>query len=77
MPRLDRVWQLAPGGAEEPDVLYAGVEPAALFRSADGGHTFELVRPLWDHPHRAEWNPVAAASACTPCSCTPTTRPGS
>jgi hypothetical protein len=54
---LARVWQLTPGGADEPDVLYAGVEPAALFASHDGGATFELVRALWDHPHRPEWNP--------------------
>src|SRR5882672_3379396 len=29
---LARVWQLAPGPADQPEVLYAGVEPAALFR---------------------------------------------
>jgi hypothetical protein len=54
---LERVWQLAPGGTDEPDVVYAGVEPAALFRSEDGGHSFELVRGLWDHPHRTQWEP--------------------
>ncbi len=54
---LARIWQLAPGPADEPDVLYAGVEPAALFRSEDGGRTFELVRGLWDHPHRPQWEP--------------------
>lgn len=54
---LARIWQLAPGPADQPDVLYAGVEPAALFRSDDGGRTFSLVRGLWDHPHRTEWQP--------------------
>jgi photosystem II stability/assembly factor-like uncharacterized protein len=54
---LARVWQLAPGPSDEPDVLYAGVEPAALFRSDDGGSTFSLVRGLWEHPHRPQWNP--------------------
>ncbi|MDQ3402048.1 MAG: exo-alpha-sialidase [Actinomycetota bacterium] len=54
---LQRVWQLAPGPAAEPDVVYAGVEPSALFRSTDGGHTFELVRGLWEHPHRERWTP--------------------
>ncbi len=34
---LARVWQFAPGPAAEPDVVYAGVEPSAVFRSADGG----------------------------------------
>ena len=41
---LARIWQLAPGPADQPDVIYAGVEPAALFRSDDGGRTFALVR---------------------------------
>ncbi|MFL6120806.1 WD40/YVTN/BNR-like repeat-containing protein [Actinophytocola sp.] len=52
---LARVWQFAPGAA--PDVVYAGVQPSALFRSTDGGQTFELVRGLWDHPHREHWTP--------------------
>lgn len=55
---LERVWQLQPGPAStgEGDVLWAGVEPGAVFRSSDGGKSFELVRSLWDHPHRPEWN---------------------
>jgi hypothetical protein len=52
---LGRVWQLAPGTADEPDVVYAGTEPSALFRSVDGGVTYELIRSLWDHPHREKW----------------------
>ena len=54
---LARIWQLAPGPKDEPDVLYAGVEPAALFRSEDGGGSFSLVTGLWDHPHRTQWQP--------------------
>jgi hypothetical protein len=54
---LARVWQLYSPGDAEPGVVYAGVEPAALFRSTDGGETFELIRGLWDHPHRAVWEP--------------------
>ena len=54
---LARIWQLTPGPADQPEVVYAGVEPAALFRSDDGGHTFSLVDGLWDHPHRARWQP--------------------
>ncbi|MDQ3147985.1 MAG: glycoside hydrolase [Actinomycetota bacterium] len=54
---LERVWQLTPAGPDQPGVVYAGVEPAALFRSDDGGRRFSLVRSLWDHPHRPEWSP--------------------
>ncbi|MBF9132995.1 exo-alpha-sialidase [Plantactinospora sp. S1510] len=52
---LERVWQLAPGTPDEPDVVYAGTQPSALFRSVDGGIHYEMVRPLWDHPHRKQW----------------------
>ncbi|TGB08364.1 hypothetical protein E2651_19380 [Streptomyces sp. MZ04] len=51
------MWQLIPAPAEGPEVVYAGAEPAALFRSADGGETFELVRGRWDHPRRPRWVP--------------------
>ncbi|MFI6643999.1 WD40/YVTN/BNR-like repeat-containing protein [Streptomyces sp. NPDC050504] len=54
---LERVWQLHPAGAEAPDVVYAGTEPAALFKSTDRGESFELVRPLWEHPTRSRWVP--------------------
>ena len=50
---VERIWQIQPGA--EPGVLYAGTQPSALFRSTDGGQSFELVRSLWDHPHRTDW----------------------
>ncbi|MER7790589.1 sialidase family protein [Streptomyces sp. NPDC097640] len=52
---LERVWQLHPAGPAAPEVVYAGTQPGALFRSDDGGETFEFVRSLWDHPQRPEW----------------------
>lgn len=54
---LINVWQICPGRAEEPDVMYCGVEPAALFESRDEGETWSLVRGLYDHPHRPRWVP--------------------
>jgi hypothetical protein len=52
---VERVWQIQPGGVQDPDVIYAGTQPSALFRSADRGESFSLIRSLWDHPHREEW----------------------
>jgi hypothetical protein len=52
-----RVWQLQPAGEAQPDVVYAGIEPGALFRSDDGGETFALDEPLWRHEHRRQWEP--------------------
>lgn len=54
---LKNIWQIALGHAEEPNVLYCGVEPAALFESRDAGETWALVRGLFDHPHRPRWMP--------------------
>ena len=52
---VERIWQIAPAGPAQPGVVYAGTQPSALFRSTDGGRTYELVRGLWDHPHRPQW----------------------
>ncbi len=56
---VEQIWQLQPGPPSRPDEVWAGVEPSALFRSDDGGRTFTLNRPLWDHPHRPDWRPGA------------------
>jgi tRNA A-37 threonylcarbamoyl transferase component Bud32 len=55
---LKNIWQICLGGAEQPDVLYCGVEPAALFESRDAGESWSLVRGLFDHPHRPRWIPA-------------------
>jgi photosystem II stability/assembly factor-like uncharacterized protein len=53
---LKQVWQIVPD-PHEADTLYCGVEPAALFKSTDGGETWSLNRGLFDHPHRPQWMP--------------------
>ncbi|MGH9883242.1 MAG: protein kinase domain-containing protein, partial [Pyrinomonadaceae bacterium] len=54
---LKNIWQISLGRPEEPNVLYCGVEPAALFETRDAGETWSLVRGLFDHPHRHRWMP--------------------
>ena len=54
---LKNIWQISLGRESEPDTLYCGVEPAALFVSHDDGETWSLVRGLFDHPHRPRWLP--------------------
>jgi len=51
------IWQITPDGPERPDVVWAGSEPSALWRSDDGGTSFALVRGLWEHPDRPKWEP--------------------
>ena len=54
---LKNIWQISPGRDADPQTLYCGVEPAALFESHDNGETWSLVRGLFDHPHRPKWMP--------------------
>jgi photosystem II stability/assembly factor-like uncharacterized protein len=57
--KLERIWHIEPGRPSEPQVLYAGVAPAALFRSGDGGQTWNEIEALTRHPSRAKWHPGA------------------
>ena len=51
-----RIWALTAGGADEPGTLWCGTMPGGVFKSTDFGATWNLLRGLWDHPKRAEWN---------------------
>jgi photosystem II stability/assembly factor-like uncharacterized protein len=52
---VDHVFWLAPGHPSEPDVWYAGTSPQGLFRSEDGGETWQSVAGFNDHPMRPTW----------------------
>ncbi len=52
---VDHVFWLTPGHESEPDVWYAGTSPQGLFRSEDGGVTWESVTGFNDHPTRPAW----------------------
>ena len=54
---LRQIWQITPGREGQPDTLYCGVEPAALFVSRDAGNTWQLEKGLWNHPQRPKWEP--------------------
>lgn len=49
--KLVQVWALEAAG----DRLWAGTMPGGLFESRDFGRSWQLNRPLWDQPGRAEW----------------------
>ena len=53
-----RVWHLEPS-LTDPDTIYAGVEDAALFVSADGGGTWKELSGLRGHGSGASWQPGA------------------
>jgi photosystem II stability/assembly factor-like uncharacterized protein len=53
-----RVWHLEPS-LTDPDTVLAGVEDAALFRSTDGGHTWNELPGLRGHASGSSWQPGA------------------
>lgn len=54
-PAVDHVFWLTPGHASEPRDWYAGTSPKALFRSEDGGDTWESVVGFNEHPMYKTW----------------------
>jgi photosystem II stability/assembly factor-like uncharacterized protein len=61
---LERTWHLEPGRADEPGRLWLGGAPGCLFRSDDGGATWEPVRSLLEHETRDSWHPGAGGMCC-------------
>lgn len=54
---LANIWSLEAGNDGKD--LWAGVEPAALFRSGDGGNSWEMVTGISNHKHAKDWHPGA------------------
>lgn len=52
---LKEIWELTPGGPDQPGVLWAGTIPGGLFRSADRGSSWQLITALWDREDRWQW----------------------
>ena len=59
-----RVWHLEPS-LTDPDTVYAGVEDAALFRSTDGGQTWQELSGLRGHGSGRLGSRAPAGCACT------------
>lgn len=53
-----RVWHLEPCHTD-PNIVYAGVEDAALFKSTDGGENWSELAGLRGHSTGMEWQPGA------------------
>ena len=49
--KLVQIWSLVAAG----DTIWAGTLPGALFRSDDGGASWQLNTALWNKPERLEW----------------------
>jgi hypothetical protein len=52
---VNHVFWLSPGHDLEKGLWYAGSSPPGLFRSEDGGNTWESVESFNAHPMRTQW----------------------
>jgi photosystem II stability/assembly factor-like uncharacterized protein len=53
-----RIWHFEPSYTD-PDTLYAGAEDAALFKTTDGGKTWQELPALRQHETGPKWQPGA------------------
>ena len=53
-----RVWHLEPT-RNDPDTVYAGIQDAALFRTTDGGKSWQELPGLRNHASAPAWQPGA------------------
>jgi hypothetical protein len=52
---LANIWSIETGNGKND--LWCGVEPASLFRSNDGGDSWEMVKGISNHEHAKQWQP--------------------
>ncbi len=53
--KLGLIWELTAGGSDQPGVVWGGTIPGGLFKSDDGGTSWQMVLSLWEDPRRKEW----------------------
>jgi photosystem II stability/assembly factor-like uncharacterized protein len=57
------VWNVQPALASRPGVVYAGTQPAGLFRSEDWGATWAPVDEVNNHPWRQFWGDTGGGAS--------------
>ena len=58
------VWNVAPGHASEPGVIFAGTQPAGLFRSEDHGRSWQPVDGFNRTPTSTDWTGTGGGDSC-------------
>jgi len=62
--KLAATWHVEPGRRSEPGDVWLGGDPGVLFRSSDGGKTWEANQGILEHPTREKWQPGAGGMCC-------------
>ena len=61
---VQSIWNVRPGLDSQPGVVYAGTQPAGLFRSQDWGETWAGVDTLNNHEYRVVWSMSGGGDSC-------------
>ncbi len=61
---IGNIWSVAPGHESQPGVVFAGTQPAGLFRSEDWGQSWRPVEGINRHPNRQYWTGTGGGDSC-------------
>lgn len=61
---IQKVWNVQPGIESEPGVVFAGTQPAGLFRSDDWCDSWSPVESVNRHPYRNYWCGTGGGDSC-------------
>ncbi len=61
---IGNIWSVTPGHESEPGVVFAGTQPAGLFRSEDWGQSWRPVEAINRHPNRQYWTGTGGGDSC-------------
>jgi len=61
---IGNIWNVTPGHDSEPGVVFAGTQPAGLFRSEDWGASWRPVESINRHPNRKYWSGSGGGDSC-------------
>jgi hypothetical protein len=61
---IGNIWNVEPGLPSEPGVVYAGTQPAGLFRSEDWGKSWSPIEGINRHENRRYWTGTGGGDSC-------------
>jgi photosystem II stability/assembly factor-like uncharacterized protein len=61
---IGNIWSVTPGHANQPGVVFAGTQPAGLFRSEDWGQSWLPVETINRHEYRLYWSGTGGGDSC-------------
>ncbi|HET8944213.1 MAG TPA: sialidase family protein [Dehalococcoidia bacterium] len=61
---IGNIWAVSPGHESQPGVVFAGTQPAGLFKSEDWGQSWQPVESINRHANRRWWSGTGGGDSC-------------